>query len=205
MLYEYQTDVMLEKLHSGEIDVGILALPVSMDGLESYELYREPFTVALPANHRLANRASIKVSDSQRRNAAAARRRALPARPGARHLFGLRTSREAGFPRHQPRDAAARWWLQAWASRCCPSSPAAARMARRAGVSIKPFAKPVPTRTIGAIWRKSSARREAIPRALEAHRGERAVIPQPLDLRASDGRKLAAHLVAASRHVAAQS
>src|SRR6187549_1812628 len=55
MLYEYQTDVMLEKLHSGEIDVGILALPVSMDGLESYELYREPFTVALPANHRLAN------------------------------------------------------------------------------------------------------------------------------------------------------
>jgi DNA-binding transcriptional LysR family regulator len=30
------------------------------------------------------------------------------------------------------------------------------------GVAIKPFAKPVPTRTIGAVWRKSSARREAI-------------------------------------------
>ena len=29
MLYEYQTDLMLEKLHSGEIDVGILALPVA--------------------------------------------------------------------------------------------------------------------------------------------------------------------------------
>lgn len=30
------------------------------------------------------------------------------------------------------------------------------------GVVIKPFARPVPTRTIGAVWRKSSARREAI-------------------------------------------
>jgi LysR family transcriptional regulator, hydrogen peroxide-inducible genes activator len=35
MLYEYQTGPMLEKLHAGEIDVGILALPVTPDGLES--------------------------------------------------------------------------------------------------------------------------------------------------------------------------
>src|SRR6187402_619242 len=63
MLYEYQTDVMLEKLHSGEIDVGILALPVQPDGLETYELYKEPFTVAMPSGHRLASRSSIKVAD----------------------------------------------------------------------------------------------------------------------------------------------
>ena len=47
MLYEYQTDPMLEKLHLGEIDVGILALPVPMDGLDSHVLYKEPFTVAM--------------------------------------------------------------------------------------------------------------------------------------------------------------
>ena len=63
MLYEYQTDVMLEKLLAGEIDVGILALPVAMDGLESYELYKEPFMVAMPAGHRLSGRASIKIED----------------------------------------------------------------------------------------------------------------------------------------------
>ena len=61
MLYEYQTDLMLEKLHSGEIDVGILALPVPLDGLEACELYKEPFTVAMPAHHRLSGRSSIKV------------------------------------------------------------------------------------------------------------------------------------------------
>jgi LysR family hydrogen peroxide-inducible transcriptional activator len=63
MLYEYQTDPMLEKLHSGEIDVGILAFPVSMDGLDSFELYKEPFAVAMPSGHRLAQRSSIRIAD----------------------------------------------------------------------------------------------------------------------------------------------
>ena len=70
-----------------------------------------------------------------RRNAAAARRRPLPARPGARHLRGHRRAREAGFPRHQPRDAAADGGVRASASRCCRSSPAAAPTATRAASS----------------------------------------------------------------------
>ena len=40
------------------------------------------------------------------------------------------------------------------------------------GVAIRPFAKPVPKRTIGAVWRKSSARRAAIlalAKQIEAH------------------------------------
>src|SRR5438477_428172 len=47
-LYEYQTAPMLERLRGGELDVGILALPVELDGLESHELYREAFVVARP-------------------------------------------------------------------------------------------------------------------------------------------------------------
>jgi DNA-binding transcriptional LysR family regulator len=45
-LYEYQTAQMLEKLQLGEIDLGVLALPVDTEGLESRELYSEPFIVA---------------------------------------------------------------------------------------------------------------------------------------------------------------
>jgi hypothetical protein len=40
------------------------------------------------------------------------------------------------------------------------------------GVTIKPFARPVPSRTIGAVWRKSTARRAAIAalcKQIEAH------------------------------------
>src|SRR5688572_4031438 len=53
LLYEYQTGPMLEKLHGAEIDLGVLALPVDLDGLEARELYEEPFNVALPEQHRL--------------------------------------------------------------------------------------------------------------------------------------------------------
>jgi LysR family hydrogen peroxide-inducible transcriptional activator len=171
MLYEYQTDVMLEKLHSGEIDVGILALPVPMDGLESYELYREPFTVALPANHRLASRASIKVSDLHDEtlllleDGHCLRDQALDICSGsginekqdfrATSLETLRQMVAAGVGITLLPELAGR------------GAYGAAR-----GVSIKPFAKPVPTRTIGAIWRKSTARREvilALSKLIEAH------------------------------------
>jgi len=62
-LYEYQTAPMLEKLHAGELDLGILALPVELEGLESRELYREEFVLALPDRHPLAARERVRVAD----------------------------------------------------------------------------------------------------------------------------------------------
>ena len=56
MLYEYQTEPMLERLHNGDIDLGILALPVQVEGLATRALYEEPFVAALPAAHPLAAR-----------------------------------------------------------------------------------------------------------------------------------------------------
>ncbi len=62
-LYEYQTGPMLEKLATGQIDLGILALPVDMEGLEARQLYQEPFELAMPAQHRLAKKKDIRVED----------------------------------------------------------------------------------------------------------------------------------------------
>src|SRR6202789_219387 len=39
MLYEYQTEPLLKRLHDGEIDLGIMALPAVQEGIESRELY----------------------------------------------------------------------------------------------------------------------------------------------------------------------
>src|SRR5271169_5697481 len=63
MLYEYQTESLLQRLRDGEIDLGILALPAPLDGLESRALYQEAFTVALPDNHPLAAKTTIRVQD----------------------------------------------------------------------------------------------------------------------------------------------
>jgi LysR family hydrogen peroxide-inducible transcriptional activator len=171
MLYEYQTDPMLEKLHSGEIDVGILALPVSMDGLDSYELYREPFTVALPANHRLASRASIKVDDL-------AHETLLLLEDGhclREQALDICSSGDV----HEKQDFRAtsletlRQMVAAGVGiTLLPELAGRGAYGNARGVVIKPFAKPVPTRTIGAVWRKSSARREAtlaLAKQIEAH------------------------------------
>ena len=161
MLYEYQTDPMLEKLHSGEIDVGILALPVPMDGLDSYELYREPFTVAMPSGHKLAQKSSIKVDDL-------AHETLLLLEDG--HCLrdqALDICSSTAVHEKQDFRATSLETLRQMVSAgvgitLLPELAGRGAYGNARGVAIRPFVKPVPTRTIGAVWRKSSARREAI-------------------------------------------
>jgi LysR family hydrogen peroxide-inducible transcriptional activator len=161
MLYEYQTDLMLEKLHSGEIDVGILALPVPLDGLESYELYKEPFMVAMPANHRLSSRASIKVQDLQNET--------LLLLEDGHCLRDQALEICSSTDVHEKQDFRAtsletlRQMVAAGVGiTLLPELAGRGAYGAARGVTIKPFVKPVPTRTIGAVWRKSSARRAVI-------------------------------------------
>ena len=171
MLYEYQTDVILEKLHSGEIDVGILALPVPLDGLATYELYKEPFTVALPTHHRLSGRSSIKVDDL--------RNETLLLLEDGHCLRDQALDICASTDVHEKQDFRAtslETLRQMVASgvgiTLLPELAGRGAYGAARGVVIKPFAKPVPTRTIGAVWRKSSARREvilALAKQIEAH------------------------------------
>jgi LysR family hydrogen peroxide-inducible transcriptional activator len=171
MLYEYQTDPMLEKLHSGEIDVGILALPVPLEGLESYELYREPFTVAMPAGHRLASRKSIRVDDLSDET--------LLLLEDGHCLRDQALDICSGADLHEKQDFRAtsletlRQMVAAGVGiTLLPELASRGAYGNARGVTIRPFTRPVPTRTIGAVWRKSTARREAImalAKQIEAH------------------------------------
>ena len=160
-LYEYQTGPMLEKLRAGELDVGILALPVELTGLEAHELYREPFTVALPEHHRLAGEDTIRVADLKGEtlllleDGHCLRDQALEVcgRVGVRDQQDFRaTSLET--LRQMVATGAGVTLLPELAVR------GAYRNAK--GVVMRPFARPVPLRHVGALWRKSSARRTAI-------------------------------------------
>jgi LysR family hydrogen peroxide-inducible transcriptional activator len=160
-LYEYQTAAMLAKLHAGEIDVGILALPVEVDGLESRELYREAFMVALPEHHPLAARARVRLADLKGEQLLlleeghCLRDQALEvcSRVGVTDQQDFRaTSLET--LRQMVATGAGVTLLPELAGR------GAYRNAR--GVVLRPFARPAPERHIGALWRKSSARRAAI-------------------------------------------
>jgi LysR family hydrogen peroxide-inducible transcriptional activator len=54
LLVEEKTEVVLDQLRDGRLDVGLLALPVLDDQLCREELFTEDFVLAVPADHRLA-------------------------------------------------------------------------------------------------------------------------------------------------------
>jgi LysR family hydrogen peroxide-inducible transcriptional activator len=170
-LYEYTTAVMLARLRAGEIDLGILALPVDLDGLEARELYEEVFTVAMPADHPLAKRGALRVSDIQDEtlllleDGHCLRDQALAvcSRVGVHEKQDFRaTSLET--LRQMVATGAGITLLPELATL------GAYRQAR--GVVVRPFVRPAPHRQIGAVWRKSTARLAAIQAVcaqIEAH------------------------------------
>ena len=105
-LNEGQTRVIVRMLGDGELDALILALPVNEDHVVQVKLYSEPFYLAVSKQHPKAGRKAVSLDDLERRAGAAARRRPLSARSGARHLQLAQRGREHELPRDQPRDAA---------------------------------------------------------------------------------------------------
>ena len=54
LLIEEKTEVVLDQLRSGRLDVAVLALPISGEQLEQRSLFTEDFVLAVPAGHPLA-------------------------------------------------------------------------------------------------------------------------------------------------------
>jgi LysR family transcriptional regulator, hydrogen peroxide-inducible genes activator len=62
-LKEDLTGRLLADLLAGELDVALMALPVRDDRLHVEKLFTEPLVMALPAKHRLAGKAEVKLAD----------------------------------------------------------------------------------------------------------------------------------------------
>jgi LysR family transcriptional regulator, hydrogen peroxide-inducible genes activator len=54
LLVEEKTEVIVQRLRDGQLDVGLMALPVNEPQLESECLFREDFLLAVPKDHPLA-------------------------------------------------------------------------------------------------------------------------------------------------------
>ncbi len=161
LLYEYQTAAMLERLRSGELDVGILALPVTGDNLAIRELYREPFVLAVPESHALSRKERVRATDLAGEtlllleDGHCLRDQALEicSRSGSHEKHDFRATSIETL-RQMVATGAGVTLLPALATRGAYSN------AR--GVALQSFALPVPTRLVGAVWRRSSVRSEAI-------------------------------------------
>ncbi|MGH8149447.1 MAG: LysR substrate-binding domain-containing protein [Steroidobacteraceae bacterium] len=161
LLYEYQTAPMLEKLHAGEIDLGILALPVELDGLDFRDLYEEPFQAALPADHPLAKHATVRLEDLT--NEALL----LLTEGHCLRDQALAVCSRAGVREHQDFRATSLETLRQMVAAgagvtLLPELASKGAYGTARGVAVRPLARPVPTRHVGAVWRKTTARRAAI-------------------------------------------
>ena len=63
ILLEEKTEVLLSRLRRGQVDMALLALPVSGDDLHGMALFDEPFCLAVSDRHPLAARTSVRASD----------------------------------------------------------------------------------------------------------------------------------------------
>jgi LysR family hydrogen peroxide-inducible transcriptional activator len=153
LLREEITQQILEHLADGKLDAGLLALPVTDDGLRVEPLFHEPFHAALPAGHPLAQRAMLKVSDIMNEKLLlldeghCLRDQALDvcgAGAGSREevrATSLETLRQmVGL-------GLGVTLLPALAVDAAP------RVSKKA-VEIRPFKSPSPGRTIGLVWRR---------------------------------------------------
>jgi len=161
MLYEYQTEPLLKRLRDGEIDVAVLALPAANDGMETRTLYQEAFTVALPADHALAAKSTVKLSDLKGHTLLLLEDGHC-LRDQALEVCSRIDVREVEDFRATSLETLRQMVIAGLGITLLPELAAEAPFNSQRGLTIRQIAKPTPSRTVGAVWRKSSTRAAAI-------------------------------------------
>ncbi|HKQ16591.1 MAG TPA: LysR substrate-binding domain-containing protein [Steroidobacteraceae bacterium] len=161
MLYEHQTQPLLEKLRAGDIDLGILALPVPLDGLEARSLYDENFTLAVPTNSPLAKRAHVKIDDLTGETLLLLEDGHC-LRDQALDVCSRIDVKESEDYRATSLETLRQMVAAGLGITLLPELATRGPFGSGHGLTVKEFSRPVPSRTVGAVWRKSTARTDAI-------------------------------------------
>jgi LysR family transcriptional regulator, hydrogen peroxide-inducible genes activator len=161
LLYEYQTGPMLEHLQAGDIDMGILALPVPADGLAERALFDEPFVVAVPESHALGARRSLKTADLDGQTLLLLEDGHC-LRDQALDVCSHSQVHEKQDFRATSLETLRQMVASGGGITLLPQLASTGAYGHARGVAIVPFARPAPVRHIGALWRRTTARQEAI-------------------------------------------
>jgi LysR family hydrogen peroxide-inducible transcriptional activator len=167
LLYEYQTQPLLEKLRAGDIDLGILALPVPLDGLEARPLYDEDFTLAVPSNSPLAKRSNVKLDDLTGETLLLLEDGHC-LRDQALDVCSRIDVKESEDYRATSLETLRQMVAAGLGITLLPQLATRGPFGTGQGLIVKEFSRPVPSRSVGAVWRKSTARTDAIKAVCDA-------------------------------------
>jgi LysR family hydrogen peroxide-inducible transcriptional activator len=162
VLVEEKTQVLLDKLKRGELDAALLALPVHDDQLVVQTLFDDEFLLAVPPQHPLAKKKNVEQDDLH------ASRLLLLEEGHCLRDQALEVCHRIGMEEEQDFRATSLETLRQMvkAGTGITFMPNIAIQEDEAGICYIPFRKPAPYRTLGLVWRKTSARMAVIEKLL---------------------------------------
>jgi LysR family hydrogen peroxide-inducible transcriptional activator len=184
LLVEEKTDDLLERLHDGRLDAGVLALPVDAGHLHCEVLFREAFVLAVPRGHRLAG-----LTEPVSPGVLAGEPVLLLEEGHCLRDQALDVCRLAGAPERSGFRATSLETLRQMVASgvgitLLPELAVQPPVPASDDVKLLHFAEPVPSRDIAVLWRPTSVYGELLPKLAEvlrhppSHLGLR---PSPLD------------------------
>jgi len=159
ILVEEKTEQLLQQLRSGQMDCALLALPIYEDFLESQALFDDEFLLAVAEGHPLAAKLQVEQDDLNGEHLL------LLEEGHCLRGHALQICQTIGADEEQDLRATSLETLR----QMVHAGTGITFMPRIAvrdepGVRYLPFAAPAPSRTIGMVWRKTSARGDLIRR-----------------------------------------
>lgn len=154
-LAEEKTADILAQLEAGDLDAGLLALPIEDDSLAHEVLFEEPFLMAAPQGHPLADKPRIALQDLVDsellllEDGHCLRDQALEvcALAGARERVDFHATSMETLRQMVAADVGVT---------LMPVLAVKPPIAHTKNIALRPFEEPAPRRTIGLFWRRTS-------------------------------------------------
>ncbi len=169
IIEESFTASLSRSLRRGDLDAIIISYPFDEAGIETRALYEEPFVVAVPAQHEWSQRDAIPSNDLASEDLMLL---------GAGHCF--RDQVIAACPNCMSGNSELTRTLEGGSLETIrymvaagtgitvlPCSSVSQNNSEQTHICVKPFEKPVPSRTVAIAWRKNFARIKAIEVVVE--------------------------------------
>lgn len=164
LLVEEKTTTLVEQLSAGILDAAFLALPIEDDRLVGIPLFSDPFLLAVNSAHKLAKKKAVTIDDLTGQK--------LLLLDDGHCLRDQVLSFCATRPNIAEQDFRAtsletlRLMVRSRDSDFVTLIPQIAQQSED-GLTYIPFTNPKPTRTIGLVWRKTSARGKVMDALVE--------------------------------------
>lgn len=163
LLVEEKTEVLVTALGNGELDAAFIARPIPGDGFEEEYLFTEPFFLAVPGNHRWAQRSEPVEVDELSTEPILLLEEGHCLRDQALSVCQMAGATERVGFRATSMETLRQMVAAEVGVTLLPELAVQPPVPEPDNVSIIPFTDPAPNREIGLYWRPTSVYRHVLP------------------------------------------